>query len=97
MKKILAVLLAVMMIFSAMSVAMVVYAEDAAPAAEEVVTTGDDAPAADSDTSSEDYPSWLTELIQRLIVGKRNKSYQLLIGTLIGFGFVETRYKAFRY
>ena len=68
MKKILAVLLAVMMIFSAMSVACIVYAEDTAPVEDvTVIDNGDDTGAADGDTATE-YPSWLTELINRLIV-----------------------------
>ena len=64
MKKVLAVLLAVTLLFSVMAVGFVAFAEGGDTTVTEPAQTDDGA----ADESKDDMPSWLTNLINRLMV-----------------------------
>jgi len=68
MKKVLAVLLAVIMLFSVMAVGFVAFAEGEDTAATDTVATGDTQDTGDNAEQKSDLPDWLTELINRLMV-----------------------------
>ena len=63
MKKVLAVLLAVTLLFSVMAVGFVAFAESGDTTVAEPAQTDEGA----ADESSDDMPSWLTNLINRLM------------------------------
>lgn len=66
MKKLLAVLLAVIMLFSVMAVGFVAFAEGEDTAATDTAPAGDAQDTGDSAEQKSDMPSWLTRLIERL-------------------------------
>ncbi len=63
MKKVLAVLLAVALLFSVMAVGFVAFAEGGDTAAQEPAATGEGA----ADEGKDETPSWVTNLINRLM------------------------------
>lgn len=68
MKKVLAVLLAVVMLFSVMAVGFVAFAEGEGTAATDTAATGDAQTTGDNAEQKSDMPDWLTNLINRLMV-----------------------------
>jgi len=67
MKKVLAVLLAVVMLFSVMAVGFVAFAEGEDAAVTDTVATGDAQTTGDNAEQKSDMPDWLTNLINRLM------------------------------
>ncbi len=68
MKKLLAVLLAVTMLFSVMAVGFVAFAEGEDAAVTDTAATGETQDNTDGAEKKSDLPDWLTELIDRLMV-----------------------------
>ena len=68
MKKLLAVLLAVTMLFSVMAVGFVAFAEGEDTVATDTTPAGDTQDTGDTAGQKSDMPGWLTNLINRLMV-----------------------------
>ena len=68
MKKVLAILLAVTMLFSVMAVGFVAFAEGEDAAVTDTAATGDTQDTGANAEQKNDLPDWLNELINRLMV-----------------------------